>query len=117
MFSMVLKYILCTNVTQIICLFFIHSLNKAFYFQECRPTLITLMQSRLLDVSCKPLSGRPIINQSILTSDIDKLDYRVFTLLCLRGSHRSEAYGTSKKWGLFPTGVGNKHSVCFFMFS
>ena len=27
------------NVTQIICLFFVHSLNKAFYFQEC--TLIT----------------------------------------------------------------------------
>ena len=33
--------------------------------------------SRLLDVSCKPLSSRPIIRQSILTSDIDKLDYRV----------------------------------------
>ena len=39
----------------------------------------------------------------------------MFTLLCLRGPHRSEAYGTSKKWGLvitwwlFSTGVGNKH--------
>ena len=69
MFAMVLKHILSINVTQIICLFFIHSLNTAFYF-------IPLVQSRLLDVSCKLLSGRPNIKQSILTSDNDKLCYR-----------------------------------------
>ena len=62
---MALKHILCINVTQIICLFFIHSLNKAFYFQEC--TLITpspWCNLRLLDVSCKPLSGRPSLSSS-----------------------------------------------------
>ena len=67
----------------------------------CPNYSIPLVPSRLLDVSCKPLSGRPIIKQSILTSDIDKFGYRVcLRLLCLKGSHRSEAYGTSKKWGL-----------------
>ena len=53
---------------------------KAFSFQEIQCTLITpspSCNSILLDVSGKPLSGRPIIKQSILTSDIDKLGYRV----------------------------------------
>ena len=110
------KHILCRIYKcYSICLFFIHSLNKAFYFQEIRmyPNYsIPLLQSRLSDVSCKALSGMPIIKQSILTSDIDKLSCRV----CLH----MEAYGTSKKWGLvitwwlFPTGVGNKHSVFIF---
>ena len=75
MFAMVLKHILCINVTQIICLFFIHSLNKAFYF--CPNYSIPLVPSILLDVSCKLLSGRPMVKQSILTSDIDKLGHRV----------------------------------------
>ena len=68
---MVLKHILCINVTQIICLFFIHSLNKAFYFQEC--TLINPSPWCNQDFVNPYLVGKPIIKQSILTVTLTSL--------------------------------------------